>query len=59
MRLAKDLQCFKVESYGFATKAIDEIGKQVCGWLKSRSGTWTLKRTGDSVPVLTPMADAG
>jgi hypothetical protein len=28
MRLAKDLQCLKVESYGFATKAIDETGQQ-------------------------------
>ena len=35
MRLAKDLQCLKVESYGFAAKAIDDIGKLVGGWLKS------------------------
>ena len=35
MRLAKDLQCLKVDSYGFATKAIDDIGKLVGGWLKS------------------------
>ena len=35
MRLAKDLQCLKVESYGFAAKPIDEIGKLVGGWLKS------------------------
>lgn len=35
MRLAKDLQCLKVDSYGFAAKAIDEIGKLVGGWLKS------------------------
>lgn len=35
VRLAKDLQCLKVESYGFAAKAIDEIGKLVGGWLKS------------------------
>jgi hypothetical protein len=36
MRFAKDLQCLKVESYyGFAAKAIDEIGKLVGGWLKS------------------------
>jgi hypothetical protein len=34
IRLAKDLQCFKVESYGFASRAIDEIGKLVGGWLK-------------------------
>ncbi|HKI31192.1 MAG TPA: diversity-generating retroelement protein Avd [Gemmataceae bacterium] len=35
MRLAKDLQCLKVNSYGFAAKAIDEIGRLVGGWLKS------------------------
>jgi hypothetical protein len=29
------LQCLKGESYGFAAKAIDEIGKLVSGWLKS------------------------
>jgi len=36
MRLAKDLQCLKVESYGFAARAIDEIGRLVGGWLRSR-----------------------
>ena len=35
VRLAKDLQCLKVESYGFAAKAIDEIGRLIGGWLKS------------------------
>jgi hypothetical protein len=35
IRLGKDLQCLKVECYGFAAKAIDEIGKLVGGWLKS------------------------
>jgi hypothetical protein len=35
MRLAKDLQCLKVDSYGFAAKAIDEVGKLVGGWLRS------------------------
>jgi hypothetical protein len=35
MRLAKDLQCVKLNSYGFAAKAIDEIGKVVGGWLRS------------------------
>src|SRR5215467_7487567 len=29
MRLAKDLQCLKMNSYRFAAKAIDEIGKLV------------------------------
>src|SRR5262245_13510499 len=36
MRLAKDLQCLKVNSYGFAARAIDEIGRLVGGWLRSR-----------------------
>jgi hypothetical protein len=35
MRLAKDLQCLKVKSYGHAAKVIDEIGRLVGGWLKS------------------------
>jgi hypothetical protein len=35
MRLAKDLQCLKVKSYGHAATAIDEIGRLVGGWLKS------------------------
>jgi len=36
MRLAKDLQCLEVESYTFAAKSIDEIGRLVGGWLRSR-----------------------
>jgi hypothetical protein len=36
MRLAKDLHCLKVHSYGFVSKAIDEIGRLVGGWLRSR-----------------------
>src|SRR4051794_13786765 len=39
MRLAKDLQCLKVDSYAFAAKAIDEIGRLVGGWLKSGSAS--------------------
>jgi hypothetical protein len=35
VRLAKDLGCLKTNSYGFAAKAIDEIGRLVGGWLKS------------------------
>src|SRR5208282_4813421 len=36
IRLAKDLQCLKVNSYGFASKAIDDIGRQIGGWLRSQ-----------------------
>jgi hypothetical protein len=35
MRLAKDLQCLLVESYGFAAKLIEEIGNLVGGCLKT------------------------
>jgi hypothetical protein len=35
VRLAKDLQCWKTSSYVFASKAIDEIGRLVGGWLGS------------------------
>ena len=36
MRLAKDLKCLRTSSYGFAAKAIDEIGRLVGGWMRSR-----------------------
>lgn len=36
MRLAKDLRCLQVNSYGFAARAIDEIGRLIGGWLRSR-----------------------
>jgi hypothetical protein len=39
MRLAKDLPCLKVNSYGFVAKAIDEIGRLVGGWQKSSGKT--------------------
>jgi hypothetical protein len=37
MRLAKDLQCLRGNSYVFASKAIQEIGQQVGGWLRQAS----------------------
>lgn len=37
IRLANDLQCLRAKSYTFATKAINEIGKLVGGWLRSRN----------------------
>ncbi len=36
MRLAKDLQCLKPQSYAFAANAVDEIGRLIGGWLRSR-----------------------
>ena len=37
VRLAKDLQCLRANSYAFAAPQIDEIGKLVGGWLKPRA----------------------
>jgi hypothetical protein len=37
MRLAHDLQCLRTNSYGFATRALGEIGAMVGGWLKAVS----------------------
>ena len=53
MRLAKDLQCLKVESYGFAAKAIDEIGR-VSG--KQRGH---VDRSGQRSPTGRPSAAGG
>ena len=33
-RLAKDLQCLSVESYGYASRAVNEVGQLVGGWIK-------------------------
>lgn len=35
LRLAKDLKCLEVTSYGFGAKCLDEIGRLVGGWLRS------------------------
>jgi len=37
VRLAKDLQCLKLGSYEFASRAIEEIGRLIGGW--ARRGT--------------------
>ena len=31
-RLAKDLQCLKLSSYEFVSKAVEEIGRLIGGW---------------------------
>ena len=45
IRLAKDLQCLKVESYGFASRAVDDIGRLIGGWLKSDEAMARIQRT--------------
>ena len=34
IRLGKDEQCLSVKQYEFASKSINEIGKQIGGWRK-------------------------
>ena len=33
-RLAKDLRCLPVESYGYAARSVDEVGRLVGGWIR-------------------------
>jgi hypothetical protein len=35
MRLAKDLECLRLNSYAFACEAIDEVGRLVGGWARA------------------------
>jgi hypothetical protein len=37
-RLARDLKCISLTSYGFAAKEVNEVGKMVGGWLKKSRG---------------------
>jgi hypothetical protein len=37
VRLAKDLQCLRANSYEFGSKAVNEIGRMVGGWVKRQS----------------------
>jgi hypothetical protein len=37
-RLAKDLRCMSLDSYGFASRSLVEIGKMVGGWLRHAGG---------------------
>ena len=39
-RMAKDLKCLSLESYGYAARVVNEIGQMVGGWLRS-SGSGT------------------
>ena len=33
-RMAKDLQCLSVDSYGYAARSVDEVGRLLGGWVK-------------------------
>lgn len=35
LRMARDLKCFSLDSYGHAAGAVNEIGQMVGGWLRS------------------------
>jgi hypothetical protein len=37
-RLAKDLKCLSLDSYGFAARTVNEVGVMVGGWLRKPGG---------------------
>ncbi len=39
LRLAKDLQCLRVNSYLYSCKSVDEIGRLLGAWLKTARAT--------------------
>jgi hypothetical protein len=47
-RIAKDLKCLSLESYGYAARELNEIGKLVGGWIKASQSrkNWVLSKTG-------------
>jgi hypothetical protein len=38
-RLAKDLRCLSLDSYGFAARSVNEIGQMIGGWLKASANS--------------------
>ena len=37
-RMAKDLKCLSLDSYGHASRAVNEVGRMVGGWMKRAAG---------------------
>jgi hypothetical protein len=37
-RLARQLKCLSLDSYGYAVRTVNEVGQMVGGWLKASSG---------------------
>ena len=46
-RIAKDLKCLSLDSYGYASRVVNEIGQLVGGWIKQSSGA---RATGGADP---------
>ena len=36
LRLSKDLNCLSIDSYGHGARLVDELGREVGGWLKQQ-----------------------
>jgi hypothetical protein len=49
-RLAKDLQCLSVESYGHAARSVDEVGRLLGGWVKQSETARRSVGTADELP---------
>lgn len=37
-RLARELKCLALDSYGYAARTVNEVGQMVGGWLKASGG---------------------
>jgi hypothetical protein len=47
-RMAKDLKCLSLDSYGYAARTVNEVGQMVGGWIKKGSaGAALLERAKD------------
>ena len=38
-RIAKDLRCLSIESYGHASRTVNEVGQLLGGWIKATAAT--------------------
>jgi hypothetical protein len=47
-RLAKDLHCLSLDSFGHAARTVNEVGQMVGGWLKSADRTQPRPPGGES-----------
>ena len=48
-RLAKDLRCLSLESYGYAARTVEEVGRVLGGWIKRSGGSEVLLHDGKAV----------
>ena len=58
-RIAKDLQCLAVESYGYAARSVDEVGRLLGGWIKQHEAARPSVGAPDQLPEPGPRGGEG